>query len=75
MTDEEKWSIKWNKNCHWKSKYLKKTILSATLFTTNPSLTDLGLNPHHSSEKMGTNHFKFGSELNSSNHSPHLTCT
>jgi hypothetical protein len=37
-----------------------KTCPSDTLFTTNPTLTDLGLNPGHRSGMPVTNHQNYG---------------
>jgi hypothetical protein len=43
-----------------KPKYSEKTCPSATLFTTNPTLPDPGLNPGRRGGKPATNRFSYG---------------
>jgi hypothetical protein len=43
----EKWISWWNENWQRKLKYLDKTCPNATVSTTNPTWTDLGLNSGH----------------------------
>jgi hypothetical protein len=53
------WRIWWNE---WqvKPKYSEKTCPDATLFTTNPTWPDPGLNPGRRGGKPETNRFSYG---------------
>jgi hypothetical protein len=42
------------------TEYLKSTCPSASLFITNPTLSDLALNPGCHSEKLPANHQSYG---------------
>jgi hypothetical protein len=46
-----------------KRSYLEKTYPSVTLFTTNPTLTDLGSNPDRRVGKPTTNPLSYGTAL------------
>jgi hypothetical protein len=49
----------WNENWQGKPKYSEKTYPSATLSTTNPTWSDLGLNLGHHSGKPVANHLSY----------------
>jgi hypothetical protein len=49
------WRIWWNEDWQGKPKYSKKTCPSVTLFTTNPTWPDPGLNPGRYGGKPATN--------------------
>jgi hypothetical protein len=60
------WSNRWDANWHGQWKYSKKTCLSATLSTTNPTLLDPGWNPGNRRGKPATNHLSYGTALSNS---------
>jgi hypothetical protein len=54
------WSSRWNENWQGKPKYSEKTCSSATLFTTNPTWSDLGSNPGRRGGKPAINRLSYG---------------
>jgi hypothetical protein len=54
------WSRRWNENWQGKPKYSEKTYSSATLFTKNPTWSDLGSNPGRRGGKQVTNSLSYG---------------
>jgi hypothetical protein len=57
------WSSRWNENSHGKPKNSEKTRPSATLFTTNPTWSDLGSNPGRRGGKPATNRLIYGAAI------------
>jgi hypothetical protein len=57
------WSNRWNANWQGKPKYSKKTCLSATLSTKNPTWPDPGSNPGRRCRKPATNRLSYGTAL------------
>jgi hypothetical protein len=54
------WSSRWNANWHGKQKYSEKNCPVATVYTTNPTSPDLGLNPGRCCGKPATNRLSYG---------------
>jgi hypothetical protein len=57
------WRIWWNEDWQGKPKYLEKTCPSATLYTTNPTWPDPGLNPGRHGGKPATNRLSYGAAM------------
>jgi hypothetical protein len=59
----DRWLVccsRWNENWQGKPKYSEKTCPSATLFTTNSTSPDLGLNPGRRGGKPAINRLSYG---------------
>jgi hypothetical protein len=57
------WSSRWNENKQGNPKYSDKSCPSATLFTKNLTLLDLGSNPGRRCGKPATNRLSYGTAL------------
>jgi hypothetical protein len=57
--DHVSMELRWNDNDRGNPKNSRKTCLSATLSTTNPTWTDLGTNPGRRGEKPATNRLSY----------------
>jgi hypothetical protein len=55
---------RWKEIDRGKPKYSEKNCPSATLFTTNPTWTDPGLNPGFRGERPATNRLSHGTAFN-----------
>jgi hypothetical protein len=62
------WINWWNENWQGKLKHSEKTCRSATLSTTNPTLSDLELNPGRHGGKLATNRLSYGTSFLEDNH-------
>jgi hypothetical protein len=60
MIHKSIWNSGWNENDRRKVNNSEKPCPSATLSTTNPILTDLGMKLGFHSEKLKTNHLSHG---------------